>query len=151
MNKPQTHAQWVSRNDRTATYDTPDGTRVAVELIDNVACLANVVHIAEIREEQRAARAVSRVPHHTSYLFPLVPPNSDKSAFVGTVNADDHRPGLMPRTLEQAFGPGQRSSTTPLHIVVPRSQHIADKAVVLASALAGVFVLALLFLERITP
>ena len=84
------------------------------------------------------------------YSFPLVPPREDGSSFVGTVNADDHRPGLMPRTLEQAFGPGQRSSTVALHIVVPRRQHLFDKAAAIASALvACLSVLALLIFERI--
>lgn len=47
--------QWVRYNHLTNTYDTPDGTRVASEITDNVTCLADVVRIAQIREEQRTA------------------------------------------------------------------------------------------------
>ena len=47
-------ARWVRYNPLTHTYDTPDGTRVAAELIDNVQCLADVIRIAGIREKQRA-------------------------------------------------------------------------------------------------
>lgn len=46
--------EWVEYNPMTATYDTPDGTRVAAELVDNVQCLADVLHIAQIRAKQRA-------------------------------------------------------------------------------------------------
>lgn len=44
---------WVTYNPATATYDTPDGTSVAAELVDNVQCLADVLHIARLREKQR--------------------------------------------------------------------------------------------------
>ena len=47
---------WVRYNPRTATYDTPDGTAVAAELVENVQCLADVFHIATTREKQRAAK-----------------------------------------------------------------------------------------------
>jgi len=46
---------WVAYNPLTQTYDTKDGTRVAAELVDNVTCLVDVVRIATIRENQRAA------------------------------------------------------------------------------------------------
>jgi hypothetical protein len=49
--------EWVTHNPLTATYDTPDGTSVAAELIDNVQCLADVLRIAAIRAKQRATRA----------------------------------------------------------------------------------------------
>ena len=52
-----TPGPWVSHNPNTATYDTPDGTKVPVELADNVECLADVLHIVQIREEQRATIA----------------------------------------------------------------------------------------------
>lgn len=45
---------WVRHNHLTATYDTPDGTRVAQEVVDNVESLADVLHVATIREDQRA-------------------------------------------------------------------------------------------------
>lgn len=46
---------WVRFNPLTHTYDTPDGTKVAAEVADSVQCLADVLHIAAIRERQRAA------------------------------------------------------------------------------------------------
>ena len=66
-----------------------------------------------------------------------------------TVNADDHRPGRMPRSLEDAFGPGQRPSTTRLYIEVPRRQRISETVATAVSVLAGLFVIALLISERI--
>ncbi|WP_431106676.1 hypothetical protein [Variovorax paradoxus] len=84
-----------------------------------------------------------------NYAFPLVPAPADQPTLVGTVNADDHRPGLLPRSLEDAFGPGQRSSSVRLHIAVPRRQQVEEAVVIAASALAGLFVIALLFYERI--
>ena len=51
----------VRFNPQTATYDTSDGTKVAAELVDGVDCLADVLRIASIREEQRAAFAEARV------------------------------------------------------------------------------------------
>lgn len=45
---------WVKYNHLTDTYDTPDGTKISSELADNVACVADVLHIASIRENQRA-------------------------------------------------------------------------------------------------
>ena len=49
--------EWVTYDPLTATYDTPDGTSVAAELVDNVQCLADVLHIAAIRARQRSERA----------------------------------------------------------------------------------------------
>ena len=49
--------QWVLHNSNTGTYDTPDGTQVAACLVDNVECLADIFHIATIRERQRATKA----------------------------------------------------------------------------------------------
>jgi hypothetical protein len=46
---------WVVFNNCTQTYDTRDGTKVAAELVDNVQCLADVLRISLIREDQRAA------------------------------------------------------------------------------------------------
>ena len=51
---------WVKYNPRTATYDTPDGTSVAAELVDNVQCLSDVLHIAQIRANQRAEQRSKR-------------------------------------------------------------------------------------------
>lgn len=48
--------EWVTYDPLTATYDTPDGTSVAAEIVDNVQCLADVLHIAQIRAKQRAER-----------------------------------------------------------------------------------------------
>ena len=83
------------------------------------------------------------------YSFPLVPALADQPTLVGTVNADDHRPGLLPRSLEEAFGPGQRSSSVRLYIAVPRRQQAEEAVVIVASALAGLFVIARLIYERI--
>ena len=52
-------SEWVTYNPLTATYDTPDGTKVAAELVDSVQCLADVLHIAQIREAQRSAMAAA--------------------------------------------------------------------------------------------
>jgi hypothetical protein len=45
---------WVTYNPLTNTYDTPDSTSVAAELVDNVQCLADILNIAQIRAKQRA-------------------------------------------------------------------------------------------------
>jgi hypothetical protein len=45
--------EWVTYNANTATYDTPDGTKVSSELVESVACLADVLYIAIIRNKQR--------------------------------------------------------------------------------------------------
>lgn len=57
---------WVQFNHLTGTYDTPDGTRVASELADNVQCLADVLYISLIRENQREAiaKAAIKEKHH---------------------------------------------------------------------------------------
>ena len=47
---------WVAYNPITGTYDTRDGTHVASELADNAQCVADVLHIANIRAAQRAAQ-----------------------------------------------------------------------------------------------
>ena len=47
--------EWVTYNPATATYDTPDGTRIGAELVDSVECLADVLHIARLRKKQREA------------------------------------------------------------------------------------------------
>ena len=86
---------------------------------------------------------------HLGYSFPLVPAPADQATLVGSVNADDHRPGCLPRSLEDAFGPGQRSSTARLFVEMPRRQQVEEAAVIAASALAGLFVIALLIFERI--
>jgi len=65
------------------------------------------------------------------------------------VDAGHHRTKKVPRSLEDAFGPSVRSSTAPLHIQIPNRQRITDRAVTVASALAGLFVIALLIAERI--
>lgn len=52
---PRTNVDWVAYNQQTKSYETPDGTSVAAELSNNVRCLADVLYIAQIRSEQRAA------------------------------------------------------------------------------------------------
>lgn len=51
-----TQDQWVKYNPLTATYDTPDGTKVAQELADSAECWADVLHIANVREKQRNSK-----------------------------------------------------------------------------------------------
>lgn len=46
---------WVKYNYLTRTYDTPDGTSVSAELVDGAGCLLDFLHIADIRDKQRAA------------------------------------------------------------------------------------------------
>ena len=47
---------WVSYNEKTATYDTPDGTAVPEEMVNSARCLLDVFHICDVRAEQRAAK-----------------------------------------------------------------------------------------------
>ena len=55
MSKQHTPGPWVSHNPLTRSYETPDGTSVTEEVVDNAECLADVLRIAIIRGEQRAA------------------------------------------------------------------------------------------------
>ena len=52
-----TPGPWVRFNPLTQSYETRDGTSVAAEVIESVKCLADVLRIASIREDQRAAIA----------------------------------------------------------------------------------------------
>jgi hypothetical protein len=45
--------QWVKFNHLTCTYDTPDGTCVAAELIESADSASDVWRYASIREKQR--------------------------------------------------------------------------------------------------
>ena len=56
MKKTMTYTPWVTFNNLTQTYDTPDGTRVPAELVNNFYCLADVMYIAIIRESQRTSK-----------------------------------------------------------------------------------------------
>ena len=47
--------QWVVFNHLTQTYDTPDGTHVAAEVVDSASCMADVFNITAIRDKQRKA------------------------------------------------------------------------------------------------
>lgn len=47
-------SQWIRFNAMTHCYETRDGTSVSVEVCDGVECLADVFHIASVRENQRA-------------------------------------------------------------------------------------------------
>jgi hypothetical protein len=53
MASEHTQNSWVFYNPLTATYDTRDGTKVARELVEHSECLWDVLHIANIREQQR--------------------------------------------------------------------------------------------------
>ena len=46
-------SKWVTFNPITMTYDTPDGTSVVAEVVDDAQCFADVLRIAQIRETQR--------------------------------------------------------------------------------------------------
>ena len=48
---------WVKWNPLTQTYDTPDGTSVAGELVNNAQTMLDALRIATIRGQQRAAIA----------------------------------------------------------------------------------------------
>ncbi len=52
VTKPE---DWIRFNTAAHTYDTKDGTSVPAELIENADCLADVLHVADIRAKQRAA------------------------------------------------------------------------------------------------
>jgi len=52
----KTESSWVTYNDATATYDTPDGTKVATELCDMAQSMLDVFRIAGIREDQRTTQ-----------------------------------------------------------------------------------------------
>lgn len=51
----------VSYNHLTNTYDTPDGTVVAAELVDGADSLADIFTISTIRESQRTAKKRNNV------------------------------------------------------------------------------------------
>ena len=48
--------EWVRYNPLTHAYETPDGTRVAAELVDDATGMVDLFYIATIRARQRAAR-----------------------------------------------------------------------------------------------
>jgi hypothetical protein len=45
----------VTYNHLTDIYETPDGTTVSALLVDGAQCVADVLHIAAVREQQRVA------------------------------------------------------------------------------------------------
>lgn len=51
-----TKKEWVQFDPLTQTHQTPDGTAVGTELVDSAECLADVFHIAGIRDQQRKAK-----------------------------------------------------------------------------------------------
>lgn len=51
---PNGATEWIRYNPISLTYDTRDGTKVSAFLIDGVETLADIFHIADIREKQRA-------------------------------------------------------------------------------------------------
>lgn len=58
MAKPTTDAgSWVQFDHLTQAYVTGDKTSVSAEVVDSAQCFADVLHISEIRANQRAARA----------------------------------------------------------------------------------------------
>ena len=62
MSAIQKPAEWVRHNPLTQTYDTPDGTQVAIEVVDNAQSLLDVFHVSSMRERQRAAKATKEQP-----------------------------------------------------------------------------------------
>jgi len=99
--------------------------------------------LAELREWE-AARAAPRGPS------PLSPaPLSAPAQFAGSVDATHERTTPCPRTLAEAFGDANAGG-----VIVPLPEtntrlHKADRIVVRASALAGLFLLVYLSIERI--
>lgn len=59
-----TAREWVRFNPLTDTYDTPDGTHIPAELADSVECLADVLRIAQLRDQQRATAKPSGSASH---------------------------------------------------------------------------------------
>jgi len=57
MEAKHTPGPWVIYNHLTDTYDTPDGTKVPAMLVSSAQRLVDVMHIAQMREAQRAAIA----------------------------------------------------------------------------------------------
>lgn len=49
---------WIKYNHMTRTYNSKDGTVVAAELVVGACSLADVFHIADIRDSQRIARSL---------------------------------------------------------------------------------------------
>ncbi|WPH22282.1 hypothetical protein [Variovorax paradoxus] len=99
--------------------------------------------LAELREWETACSA----PRGARPLFPA--PLSAPAQFAGSVDATHERVTLCPRTLAEAFGEANAGG-----VIVPlpdtnTSLHKADRIVVLASALAGLFLLVYLSIERI--
>lgn len=96
------------------------------------------------RHEWEAARTTPRG------VSPLCrAPLSAPAQFAGSVDATHERVTLCPRTLAEAFGEANAGG-----VIVPlpdtnTSLHKADRIVVLASALAGLFLLVYLSIERI--
>ena len=60
MNKGETpcnkRSDWAAYNHLTNTCDTKYGTTVAVELFENAQCFSDILHIAQIRDEQRETK-----------------------------------------------------------------------------------------------
>ena len=56
MNNGKLLSDWVTYNHLTNTYDTKDGTTVAVELFENAQCFSDILHIARIRDEPRETK-----------------------------------------------------------------------------------------------
>jgi hypothetical protein len=46
--------EWVVLDPLTQSYRTRDGTTIPAELVDNITCLADVLRIAVMRDNQRA-------------------------------------------------------------------------------------------------
>lgn len=45
--------QWTTLNPLTHMVETGDGTQVSVEVTDSVDCLADILRICQIRDDQR--------------------------------------------------------------------------------------------------
>lgn len=52
--------EWIKYNPLTYSYETKDGTTVGAELIYSAKCLADVLHIAKIRHNQRISKQADR-------------------------------------------------------------------------------------------
>lgn len=59
MSRPNNN-DWVEFDEKNQGYTTQDGTFVASEIVENASCLADVLRISQIRNEQRSAFKLER-------------------------------------------------------------------------------------------
>lgn len=57
---PEDEPPWIALDSNTQTYRTRDGTVTPAELVDSADCLADVLRVASMRAEHRAAIAATK-------------------------------------------------------------------------------------------